>query len=331
MRHFIIKTILFLLPFAGLLLWYSIEDPFMVVRNYENYCPVSSFRTCSNDAFRGIRLMDQYKDSLLYNSFILGSSRSDFYYVDEWKKYLGDSAVCFHFNQSGDNLLGLVQRAEYLCKRYDRIDNVLIIIDHELLADVIPNTGPLFMEPYQVTPEFDFLSFHWEFVKSFFSVKYQKSFWQNRTDNTHTGYYNPYLNELYKPEAEAMIVENPSLYYQSLPKNYKLYKRDTVQHFSPPILKGEQLELLDRLLFCLSEKRAKYKVIVSPLFDQIKLNQRDSLYLSNLFSAENFHDFSGINDFTRDTLNYYENSHYRPLLCAQLLKIAYKQIDNDVR
>ena len=322
MRRFCIKTICFLLPFACLLLWYSIEDPFMVVRRYKNYCPVATAKFCSNDAFRGIRLLDQYEDSLTYNSFILGSSRSDFYYVEEWKKYLDESAVCFHFNQSGDNLIGLVQRMDYLCKRYDKIDNVLIIIDHEFLEGVTPNTGPLFVAPYQVTPEKDFLSFHWEFIKTFFSVEYQKDHWRNKSDRT--GYYIPSLNELHKPEAEEMISINPSEYYSKLTDGYKLYQRDTVQQWSPSIIDNAQKKLLDKLRLDLSEKGTKYKVIVSPLFDQMKLAPSDSLYLSDLFSAENFYDFSGINEYTRDTLNYYENSHYRPSLCARLLKEVYQ-------
>ena len=58
----------------------------MVVRKYDNYFPEESYKNCNNDAYRGICLMDLYQDSITYNSFIVGSSRSDFYYVEEWKK-----------------------------------------------------------------------------------------------------------------------------------------------------------------------------------------------------------------------------------------------------
>lgn len=318
-----------MLPFLGMILWYVIADPFMVVRRYSDYFPQQSFRSCANDAFRGIRLMDLYKDSVSYDSFILGSSRSDFYYVDDWKRYIGDSASCFHFNQSGDNLLGAFQRLKYLYERFDAIDNVLLIMDHEFLSMVTPKEGPLFVAPYQVTDEKDFLSFHWSFFRTFYSVDYQKRYWsEGETDPSGGGYYIAELNELHKPEADMSIEKNPSLYYSSIPDMYKLYKRDSVQTVGAPVIRDEQKRLLRSMANMMVDHNTDFRVIYSPLFDQVKLNPSDSLFLSRVFSPRCFFDFSGMNEYTADTLNYYENSHYRPLLCTKILKVVYNQIDN---
>ncbi len=325
MRRFCMDMLLFLLPFGVLLLWYVIADPFMVVRRYKDYSPDDTHRFCANDAFRGIRLMDLYADSIKYNSFIVGSSRSDFYYADDWKVYLSDNSRCFHFNQSGDNLLGASQRLNYLYDRFDQVDNILLIMDHEFLSGITPNEGPLFVAPYQVTEQKDFFSFHWSFLRTFYSLEFQRQYWSN-TGNMLScgGEYIPTINELHKPDAERLIVNNPNDYYASLPDGYKLYPRDTVQKTGIAVIQKEQKELLQQIQQLFASHNTDYRIIISPLYDQEKLNPQDSLYLSSLFSPEKFFDFSGINAFTSDTLNYYENSHYRPSLCKELLSIVYR-------
>lgn len=322
MRRFIKGLFLFSLPFIGLIVWYTIVDPFMVVRNYKDYFPDVSRQECSNDAFRGIKLMNLYKDSLHYNSFIVGSSRSDFYYIEKWKEFLDSSAVCFHFNQSGDNLFGMFQRVEYLYNHFEHIDNLLLIMDHELLAGTTPNKGPLFINPYQVTPSLDYFSFHWCFFRTFYSTKFQIDYW-NKELKQKDYYYSPSSNELHKFRAEGEIMSNPEEYYRSLPEDYSLYKRDTVQRTGAQVIQKKQKDLLEGIHRLISDGGTDCKVIISPLYDQLKLNPIDSLYLSELFSEKCYFDFSGINGFTQDTLNYYENSHYRPSLSNRLLEIVY--------
>lgn len=327
MGKFIRRIVVFLFPIYGLLLWYLVEDPFMVVRRYNDYFPNDSRRFCSNDAFRGIRLLDLYADSIRYNAFILGSSRSDFYYAKDWQLASGDSLRCFHFNQSGDNLLGTVQRVQYLYRRFDRIDHMLLIMDHEFLSDIAPKEGPLFREPYQVTERLDFASFQWAFFRSFYSLDFQRRYWTERGNRSYgDGEYDEVSNELRKSRIDTSIAKNPGMYYQSLPNEYKLYPRDSIQKTGSVILGKEHKRLLVKLANLLDANHTDYRVIISPLYDQVKLNTNDSLFLSKLFSPGRFFDFSGINKFTSDTLNYYENSHYRPILCRQLLDSVYTNL-----
>lgn len=324
MKKFFRHILVFFIPFFGMLVWYLVEDPFMVVRFYDDYFPSNSRRFCSNDAFRGIRLLDLYSDSIRYNAFILGSSRSDFYYAKDWQIATGKSLRCFHFNQSGDNLLGMVQRINYLYRRFEQIDDMLLIMDHEFLSDIEPKEGPLFREPYQVTEMRDFVSFHWSFLRTFYSVDFQRRYWSEGGNRSFgEGEYDAFSNELHKSNAEISIEKAPEKYYKSLPVGYQLYPRDSVQKIAPIILGEEQKSLLVTLANLLDTHHTDYRIIISPLYDQVKLNPSDSLYLSSIFSPKRFFDFSGINRFTSDTLNYYENSHYRPILCRQLLGIVY--------
>jgi hypothetical protein len=42
------------------------------------------------------------------------------------------------------------------------------------------------------------------------------------------------------------------------------------------------------------------------------------------FGSSNVYNFSGKNEFTTDLSNYYESSHYRPLLADKILKEIYQ-------
>ena len=321
MRKFLSRLSLFTLGlFGGMLALYAIIDPFMVIRRYDDYFNSGNIRSCPNDAFRAIRLMDQFADSLSYNSFIVGSSRSQFYYVDDWKQHLKDDAVCFHFNQSADNILSTIQKVNYLYKRFDRIDNLLLIMDHESLSYVSPERGPLRITPYQVTNYKNFLVFHWDFFRAFYTLK----FWTDKRLKE-PGLYNPQYNEHYLPKEDLAIENNNENYYESLADFAKLYPRENVELIGEPVISSKRRKLLEDFASLLNNhNETDYRIIISPLYDQVKLNPIDSLILVQCFGGDRVYDFSGKNEFTDDILNYYENSHYRPCLCSQILDKVYE-------
>lgn len=301
----------------------------MVVRKYDNYFPKESYKKSNNDAYRGISLMDLYEDSIKYNSFIIGSSRSDFYYVEEWKKYIGKDANCFHFNQSGDNLRGSYDRIRYLYNRFGKIDNLLWIIDAEYLEDISHKKGHLFIAPYQVTDKYDFISFHYEFLKTFLTFEFQQSYIKGllgykEESNTLPYYYLSETNELHKEAADSLILTDPEKYYSILPQGYKLYERDTTEIVSNSVIGETQRQMLSQIKELIDKSNTNCKIVISPLYNQIKFNPEDLLILQHIFGSDEVYDFSGVNEFTSDTFNYYENSHYRPMLCDKILSIIYQ-------
>ena len=328
MKNYTHKILIFTIPFMLLLLYYVIADPFMVIHKYDNYFPKSEYRECNNDAFRGIRLMDLFEDSIKYNSFIIGSSHSHFYYIEEWKKYIGQEANCLHFNQSNDNLRGSYDRIRYLFNRFGRIDNLLWVIDSNYLKDVTNHKGHLYIAPYQVTDKWDFISFHYEFFKTFLTYEFQKSYIKDLLDykedtNTLPYYYLPLSNELHKDAADSLIQTDLEKYYSLLPKYFQLYKRDTIEVIDKPVIKETQLQMLYEIKVLIDKSNTNCKIVISPLYNQIKFNPEDLIILQKVFGANNVYDFSGINEYTNKTLNYYENSHYRPILCDEILSIIY--------
>ena len=307
-----------------MLAWYIIDDPFMMYWKYDNLYVYGQRKQCVNDTYRGIRWMDQYDDSMHYNSFIIGSSRSDFYYVDEWKKYLDEDASCFHFNQSGDNLLGTLQRTKYLYKRFEKIDNILFVMDAEYLEDMKPHKGHLFRQPWQITEEWDFFAYNWECIRAFYTIEYQKQVWDiTQEDKQLPYYYIPEYNELHKDGAEELLESDADAYYSSLNEMYRLYERNGRDSILQPVIKEPQKNALKEIKLLLAEHSTDCRIVISPLYNQIALNPQDLKCLKEIFGEDKVFDFSGVNEYTNDASNYYENSHYRPKLCNVILKQIY--------
>lgn len=325
MKGFLKNCSFFALPFMVMFGYYLIADPFMAVWRYRDVDAIRSGRGCSNDALRGIHWMNAHEDSLQYNSFIEGSSRSDFYYVDEWKKYLEDDAVCFHFNQSGDNLQGTLERVRYLYKRFEHIDNILFIMDCEYLKEMTHHRGHLFRNPWQVTDEWDFFSFHWEFFRAFFTIEYQrKMLGLTQEKNELPRHYDSRWNEDYKDGAEMMLKSGQyEDYYSRFDKNYALYPRDSIEKVTEPVILQQQLDALQELKLLMAIGNTDYRIVISPLYNQEKLNPEDLFVLKSIFGEDKVFDFSGINEYTSDPYNYYEVSYYRPQLCNRILKVIY--------
>ena len=324
MKRFLRVLLLFMSPIAFLLGFYVFDDPFMLFWPNEQLFDSYARKNCVNDAYRGIRWMNQYADSLHYNSFIIGSSRSDFYYVDEWMRYLDEDASCFHFNQSGDNLIGTVQRVDWLYKRFDRIDNILFVMDVEYLEDMTEHKGHLFRQPWQVTEEWDFFAFNMEFVRAFYSIDYQKQLLGiNDRDSILPYYIIPQSNEVHKDAAEHMLDSFPDVYYSMLPLEYRLYERPSTEKVARPVIGNDQIVALNKLRQMLMDGHSDYRIVISPLYNQIALNEKDFDILCSIFDKDKVFDFSGKNEFTDNVLNYYECSHYRPQLCNIILKTIY--------
>jgi hypothetical protein len=83
----------------------------------------------------------------------------------------------------------------------------------------------------------------------------------------------------------------------------------------------EQLSVIKNIFL---RHKTKYKIIISPIYDQIPLEQEQLDLLCNIFGKENVYNFSGINKFSEPISNYYETSHYRPHVADEIMKIIYK-------
>ena len=128
-------------------------------------------------------------------------------------------------------------------------------------------------------------------------------------------------NELSYDKYDEQIQTNPEAYYNS--RRGLFYQRDAVSAESKCCIGLPQQEILKNMRSVLASFKTNYKIIVSPLYDQKRINSEDLRYLQQLFGAANVFDFSGKNHFTEPYTNYYETSHYRPVVCDSILSLVY--------
>ncbi|GHT05003.1 hypothetical protein AGMMS49525_11900 [Bacteroidia bacterium] len=331
MTKWLKKMFLFLLPFLVLLTLYVVLDPFKVVRKYSGYDDSAEVRLVLNRDYVSTCTFENNYPSHNYDSFIFGNSCSIFYEVADWKCYLDSNSRCFHFDASGESLYGAYKKIKYLDAKGVKMNNVLFVVDYSLLEQVKPSQAHLRAISPQLEGNKNALSFQLSFLKAFFTPKFVLGFFDYKIFGKLRRYmlslldarptrYEADTNEISYPHYEQLIAQDE--YYTS-ERMSVFYERDSVQSFFPLVIKASQKKMLREINDIVRKNNADLKVIISPRYDQKKLDKQDLMFVQSLFGQERVFDFSGINDLTNDYTNYYEAMHYRPHVARVILKEVY--------
>jgi hypothetical protein len=256
--------------------------------------------------------------------------------VADWKKHLNENARCFHYDASGESLWAINKKIEYIDKQGNKIENILLILDFPTLIQDVGRENHLSIISPALVNNSNLLEFHRTFFLAFLTPKFLYAY----LDFKISGRIKPYMkkgailddnprnhdiltNELRFDFYEKMIVKGD--YYT--PKRMKpFYHRDTLKQIvSPECILENQKSILSNINAIVNKQNTNIKVIISPLYDQKKINPKDLMYLKNIFGENNVHDFSGISKITNNYKNYYENSHYRTNVTKDILKTVYSK------
>ncbi|HEY6144244.1 MAG TPA: hypothetical protein VIV55_12590 [Flavobacterium sp.] len=335
MKKLFIKIIFLSIPVLVLTSMYFYLDPFKVLYKYESFyrSGVPSYVSLNNDYVSTQTFLNnstKYK----YDAFIFGNSRSIFYEIDTWEKYI-KTDNCFHFDASGETLLGIKRKISFLNRNHSKISHALIFLDYSTLSQTEEKKGHLFIS-HPILSNQNWFSFQLAYFKTFFSPKFlitylDFTFSHKVKDYMKEGHlldddpfdYTLKYNEMRFGKFEKLIKDNPLVYYDQK-KMSLFFARDTIQKYSDPIIHKTQYKMLSEISNILKNNNTKYKIIINPLYDQMKLNDNDIKLLKNIFGTKNVFDFSGINFITNDYHNYYETSHYRPHIADFIMKEIYK-------
>jgi hypothetical protein len=330
---FVKRLLIFLIPLYAVVAFYLITDPFKVIYKYPYFYTNNGSPTvyALNKDYVSVETFLKNDMDYHYNSFIFGSSRSMFYRVADWQKYIS-SKQCFHFDASSETIFGVTRKVMLLDLKGVKIKNAIFVVDNELLSNTLNSKGSVFIKHPLLSGQNSFL-FQFEFFKTFIDCKFLTDYTYyliTHKINSPFGilngsimYCNDATNEISFNNADSLIEINPSKYYAEHVAAF--YKRDTLLHTSPMAIQKEQKIMLQEIREILRKDTTQYKIIISPLYDQVKFNPEDKNYLDSIFGKQNVYDFSGINDITENPYNYYENSHYLPRIAARILKEIYKE------
>lgn len=329
MKRFLISIGLFCLPFLILLIPYLITDPFKVLYHYDMYYKdkkplgvILNRDYISTSTFRNFYPQEKF------DSYILGNSRSGFYEVADWQTHIGQDTKPFHFDASNETLYGIYKKILYIDNKAS-IKNALIVLDYSTLSQIEPiNTHIFYISP-ELENNKNIVGFHVASIRAFFTSEFLIPYFNYKTTGVMSSplderpvYYEHASNEIKFTSLEKEITEGTFYTPEKVTTIFK--RKDYTDSVSVPVIKETQYEMLSKIKEVFDRQHTNYKIIINPLYDQIKLNPKDIEILSTIFDNK-VYDFSGKNRITDDYHNYYEASHYRPHVAAEIMRIIYEK------
>lgn len=330
MKKFLSRILALSIPFDIVLALYLILDPFRVVWHYDKYYS-STNHVAVNRGYASTCMYDNNYRRYHYDSFIFGNSRSLVYSVEEWKKYIPASSVCYHFDCSGGNIEDLYYKIKYINQHGEKVRNALFIIDRELLSH-ITLTGLRFEVAPQLKGNENYFDFQRENFEAFVTPSFFTAYIDYHLTHEFKDYMDQYLIQ-YPSEADLVTNEIHRHHTDSLILSGEYYTEERVKIFAnaqfpdsiaPAVLEEKRKKLLTSIHDLLTQNNTEYRIIINPLYDQVRLNPRDVKFLKQTFGKDKVFDFSGPNKWNKDYHNYYETSHYRACVANDILSMIYK-------
>lgn len=321
----ILPAIVLLLIIAG----YFIFDPFKVLKPYPDYShPLVGL----NRDYISTETFIRKRKTINYNSFIFGNSLTVAYKPDSWKKHLSPTAVPFCFDASNESIYGIYKKIKYLEKIHQKMDNALLIFSSDpTFAKFKNQKGHLFIKDPAVSGESKWV-FQKEFFDAYFSSKFIRSFytyqllkqfkpWMKGTLIDYDLKYDAVNNYETLIDQENELANNRQAYYEK--RKNVFYERKGETTDSVIRYKSKQIEMLTEIKKIFDKNNTQFRIIISPLYNQVKLSPSDFNTLKTIF-GDNVYDFSGKNSITESKYNYYEQSHYTTAVGDSIMNIIYQ-------
>lgn len=322
----LIRIFLFLSPFWAIMALYLIDDPFMSLHRYQVYdAPI---RLNENIVEWGI-----YKNAIdarrPFNSFILGNSCTMAFRCGDWERYLHKGSRAMRLFGNSETLAAVNAKLQALERDRTDIDNALIVLDISALGKDQLKSGFEYILPAEVSGRSRLLM-QFDLMRAFFRPDFLFAYLRYKVTGTideNSKCMNPYgrvrdsrNNDCLNPR-EKMIAKDGEKYWQDIRQNAAQRKKTV----APPCIYEPQAEVLRSIAMLLKRHHTSYRFVISPDFDEVKLNPKDLQSLKAIFGQQNVFDFSGKNAYSTDYHNFYESAHYRPCLGRQLLKEMYRK------
>lgn len=331
MRRFCLRCSLFLIPFLLWALSYLVLDPFQVVREHED--PAGPWCTTRN---KNVFTTQLYLSNLAngpYDSFIFGNSRTLAFRVADWKQHLPPNSLPLVFDGHGEGLYGIHSKLSLLDRQGGPIRNALLLFCPGSTFTDMANPSTHLRIAHPAASGQGWLPFHWTFLKAWGS----KGFFVKHIDYQLFGTIRPYMKGAIKapkgPQFDPITAErtmpieqeifaDPDRYYREHAAEFS-GRDSTVAQFAPASITEQHEHALQEMQRILQKHGTDYRIVISPLYSQHRLDTTDRAVLNAIFGSDRVFDYSGINDITNERRNYIERSHFRFHVGERILSEIY--------
>jgi len=330
MASFFRRVLLFCSPFFILVLIYLISDPFEILYNYDNYN--GNIYIPKNRDFISTEMYLKNSKKYIYDSFIFGASTAVCIPPSIWGKHIKTSNRIFSFDASGENIVGIWSKIKYVQQMNDHLKNALLVFDTGVTFGKFNNNIPVLMKHYKVYHSSK-LFFHYIYFLKFLNIKFlialvhhgvSNKFYPYMDDvlDNRLYYYDEITNEIHT-YARLNELKIDSIHYY-LKRRDLLTPRSDIQLFMDRQIDTNHIRMLKEINEIFVKDGTDFRIVITPLYNQIAFNKDDLRILQTIFGEKNIFDFSGINEFTKKTSNYYDVFHFKPYVGAEILDIVYK-------
>lgn len=309
------KIVILCVPFIFIAICYLITDPYKKIWNYDRYL-FDYMMLSRGDVSTRVYLKNM--DTYHYNSFIFGSSRSCAHTSKEWKKYLSADDVPYSYGSFNEPLLGIYRKINLIDSLKGNIKNVIIIIDTD--RTFIKSSIPFLSYDHYLISGIskydyytsDFITYLNSPTLLFKSVDYtlfheQRSYMKGFVGMKEED-WDPITNDWYPNEDDTIDTLN---YYTKHKQVF--YTRSLQQRYEKKQIDAFQQNLLLKIAAIFKKHKTKCKLIIAPLYNQLKMDSTDLKDLQIIFNKENVYDYSGINEITNNIYNFNNDGiHYKP-------------------
>lgn len=331
---YIKKLLIVSIPFFLFLAWYIILDPFEVIWHYDDYYEHRGVRLSLNQGYVGVSNFENHYEQFKWDSFIFGNSRSRYWEINDWEKFLPPHSRGYHLDAHGETMIGLLKRFEWLDKKNIPIKNALICLDRDLLCKMESSDEHIFMIAPQLVNYKNYFNFqltnfktfcNYEFIKTCFAMWFSPNAKTDITDLITGEIFNyDYTKNQISFTATEREIERGGYYTEDL-MNMMFIGKQHPDSIFPRCIREPQRQFLQKIANIMKKHHTDYKIVVNPLYNQIKLNPCDVKELKNIFGDSKIYNYSGVNEITRDYHNYYEALHYRSCVAKKMMKEIYKK------
>jgi hypothetical protein len=323
-QKYILKLFLFSIPFLILAATYVVYDPFNILRNTDFF----KVQEGPSRDYISSQLYINNRNHFHYNAFIFGNSLTIGFRSTAWQPHVPGARI-FHFDGAGESLHGIATKIQYIDAMGDSLKYAIVLIDSSILNPV-PEEGVIYTKHPDVVHS-SWVKFHTDYFISYFNKGYFIKYLDYHTFHK----YRPYMseaisnskdsiaypsNDLIRSTRERELLDT-AMYYKVNRSHF--HKRERAGTENIPLIAEYQLKLFKDMKAVFDKQHTDYKIILSPLYNQVRFNSHDKEILVRIFGADHIFDFTGINSYTADMHNYYEEKHFRPHVGAAILADIY--------
>lgn len=337
--RFIGRTLLVALPLPLIAVaLYAVCDPYRVIRDYGGDYFSRSAEDVRTGINKGVVTLSAYNAAKARgeqpNSFIFGASISCCFDARTWAEYLEDSVriVPFHFDSSGESLVSLAAKIDYLCRNSARLRHALVVLD-PLIMERGEVTGPFAMDPPALHPGAAYLlKFHYTYLRATVNADFLKSMagyaltgravqvGRNPIFQTQPVDYDRAVNQENLSQWDALISADPEAYYSVHP----LAAPAKAVSESAPVLDDEKREALRAIAGRFRQAHTDYRIVIMPNRRKVSLNAEDRAFMRGIFAPDRVRDLSAVMApmLDADTMMY-DNVHFRPAVALAAMDSVY--------